>query len=138
MNGENSSISTLGHWSIWKRLRILDYCVVAVAIGTFAALLVFVIQLSGAASEVSIKADDQLYVYRLDKNQEIAVQGPLGTTEIEIKENAVRIVDSPCRDKICVHSGWLRNGGQWAACLPNKVFVNIKTGTADTLDASTY
>lgn len=126
------------NFRLWKSLRIVDYLVFLVAIGVFGVTLLFAIGMATGASEVSIKAGDQLYVYRLDKDIEFDVQGPLGPTKVEIKGKAVRIIDSPCRDKICVHSGWLRMGGQWAACLPNKVFVSINSGTADEVDASTY
>jgi len=132
------AIPGVGKLRIWKRLQVLDYLVIAFALGVFIFTLLLALRMSTDASEVSIKAGDQVYVYRLDKNIEFEVQGPLGATKIEIKDKAVRIVDSPCRDKICVHSGWLRNGGQWAACLPNKVFVSINAGKADVLDAATY
>lgn len=57
----------------------------------------------------------------LSKDQEIAVSGPLGTSLIKVANGKVRFLDSPCRNKQCIHSGWLSHGGEFAACLPNRV-----------------
>ena len=123
---------------IWRALRFLDFLSFTLVIAVFVATIVFAMHFSADASEVTVKAGEKLYIYRLDKDLEFDVAGPLGMTRIEIKNRAVRVVDSPCRDKLCVHMGWLRSGGQWAACLPNRVFVSINSAEKDGIDASTY
>ena len=123
---------------IWRSLRLLDFLIFVLVVVVFVATTLFAMQFSADASEVTVKADGKLYIYRLDKDLKFDVTGPLGLTYIEIKNKAVRIVDSPCRDKICVHMGWLQSGGQWAACLPNRVFLSISSAKKDGIDASTY
>jgi len=64
---------------------------------------------------------------RLDlfHNQDLKVPGPLGHSHIQVRDGQVRFVDSPCPNKICVHTGWLNQGGEVAICLPNKVSLQI-------------
>ncbi len=35
---------------------------------------------------------------------------------------------SDCPDKVCVNTGALSKDGEWAACLPNKVFLKVTGG----------
>lgn len=46
--------------------------------------------------------------------------------EFEIKDGAIRVAKSPCRNKICVHTGFISNPAQTIACLPEKMLVKIK------------
>lgn len=68
----------------------------------------------GAETVVSLAADRQL-----------EIDGPLGTSIIEIRDGRVRFAASPCRNQLCVHSGWLGEGGEVAACLPNRISVAV-------------
>lgn len=93
---------------------------------------------SGNGGQVSVKSGDAVYLFALDKNTVADIPGPLGPTRIEIRDRAARFVDSPCRDKICVKCGWLRNGGDWAACLPNKVFMSVQSDAAAPADVLSF
>ena len=53
------------------------------------------------------------------------VQGKLGVTEVEIGQGKARIVKSPCKNKICIKSGYIRYADRLAACLPNRVVVRV-------------
>ena len=53
------------------------------------------------------------------------VDGPLGTTMVEVTGNRAHVVSSPCPDKICVRMGWLQRVGDYSACLPNRVLVEV-------------
>jgi hypothetical protein len=57
----------------------------------------------------------------LNQTRELTVQGPLGPSTIEIDRGKVRFVDSPCHNKLCIRAGWLSRGGEFAACLPNRI-----------------
>ena len=52
--------------------------------------------------------------------------GRIGDTKIQVKNNRIRFINSPCHKKYCIHSGWLANAGSIAACVPNGVSVVIK------------
>ncbi len=46
---------------------------------------------------------------------------------LEILETGkVRVMESTCRDKICVRTGWIRRPGQAIVCLPNRIVVRLE------------
>lgn len=67
--------------------------------------------------------------------QRFSVQGPLGTTQIEIEPGRARIARDPSPRQLCVKQGWLTQSGQAALCLPNQVSIEIRGRTTvyDTL-----
>ena len=87
---------------------------------------------------VVIELDNNpVYLLPLDKDRIVMVDGPLGKTTVEIKDNRVRIQDSPCRNKLCLQQGWIKTGA--LVCLPNRVVVTIDRGRVrgNTIDAVT-
>lgn len=61
----------------------------------------------------------------LHEEHEWQVPGPLGASTLLVRDGRIRFVDSPCQNKACIHSGWLSHGGEAAACLPNRVSVQV-------------
>lgn len=57
-------------------------------------------------------------------HETFAVPGQPNVT-LEVGSGKIRFLASTCRDKICVHSGWLSRPGETAACLPNRVAVRL-------------
>ena len=41
------------------------------------------------------------------------------------KDGSIAFVQSDCPDKICVKSGKLHRVGEYAACIPNKIYIKI-------------
>lgn len=73
--------------------------------------------------------------YPLTEDVRLEVAGKLGKTEIEIVKGRVRILSSPCRNKICVHMGSIGREGGIVVCVPNEVAAIVgKSRNAD-LDA---
>ena len=67
----------------------------------------------------------------LDTNVTKTVTGPLGKTVIVVKDGTVRITDSPCPHHYCVRMGTLRNSGEIAVCVPNRVVVTVRGGSGE-------
>ena len=61
----------------------------------------------------------------LDQDQKTHVKGPIGLTEIEVKNGQARIIRSPCKNKVCIKSGYIRYADRLAACIPNRVVIRI-------------
>ena len=61
----------------------------------------------------------------LFQNQWIDVPGALGVSKLQVEDGKIRFVQSPCENKQCIHQGWIRQGGEVAACVPNKVSVQV-------------
>ncbi|MFZ5906915.1 MAG: NusG domain II-containing protein [Nitrospirota bacterium] len=75
-------------------------------------------------TSVEIEVNGRLvYVFPLDQPKTIPVQGTQGVTLVEIKNHQVRVIESPCRNKLCVKQGWVDYG--IIACLPNKVLITV-------------
>jgi hypothetical protein len=90
---------------------------------------------------VQIEAAGTAYAtLALDKDQTLAVPGPLGQTEVVIRNHEVFVQASPCRNKICVHSGPIARSGQFIVCVPNQVVVRVigTKGQALPYDAITH
>jgi hypothetical protein len=73
----------------------------------------------------------------LSRDQVLELPGQLGTSRIEIRAGRIRFVDSPCRNKYCVHSGWLSHNGDFAACVPNGIALAV-TGAGPRYDSINY
>lgn len=75
---------------------------------------------------VQIYQEGQLYQeVDLAVEKMIALKGPLGVTQIEIKRGKARIAGDPSPRQYCVQKGWLQNAGQLAICLPNHTSIMI-------------
>ena len=80
------------------------------------------------------------WIYPINEDREIEVIGSLGKTKIQIKNKQISIIDSPCKNKICITSGIIDKPDQFLACLPNSIMVQIegKTQTPSNLDSVSY
>ncbi|MBI2382646.1 MAG: NusG domain II-containing protein [Gammaproteobacteria bacterium] len=76
--------------------------------------------------------------YPLDRDRRVDVQGRLGVSVLDIRDGRVRFIASPCRNKVCIHAGWLRHSGEAAACLPNRVSVSLIGGVEAEFDAVAF
>jgi hypothetical protein len=135
-------------------LKPLDFFVIAAAsaLTAFSAFAAYarpqaraqaVIRSSGRTSAGGASlavGSGQTWVYPLDAAETLSIPGPLGDTVVEIREGRVRFVSSPCLNQTCVASGHISAQGQWAACLPNKVFVSIEgtDGVEGSVDSTAW
>ena len=109
-----------------KVLKPGDFAVVLVYIGLFSLFLFLSLQNLGAAGSLLIQASGVEYRYDLGTPQTLEFEGPVGKTIIEIDgEGRARFVHSDCSDKICIKAGYLERGGEWAACLPNRIIARM-------------
>lgn len=62
----------------------------------------------------------------LSKPQILTIKGRQDMVVIvEVADDRVRVRSSDCPDQICVHSGWLSQNGQAAACVPAGISVRV-------------
>ncbi|HHX10563.1 MAG TPA: NusG domain II-containing protein [Firmicutes bacterium] len=75
-----------------------------------------------------VTSGDKMVIWRQLKNipdGTIPVEGPLGTTIVEVERGRVRVLSSPCPEHICMNTGWISKPGQIIVCMPNQVVVRI-------------
>ena len=78
------------------------------------------------------------YIYPLEKDAAYSIQGLLGESIIEVHDGEAHFLDSPCPNKTCVQAGFIHRSGEWAACLPNDVFIRIEGSKKDNIDAEVF
>lgn len=82
--------------------------------------------LGSAGTQARILSGSHEYaVVPLSRNHVYSVTGKLGVSEIEVRDGRIRFTRSPCPGQQCVHSGWARRGGEFIACVPNRVSVVV-------------
>jgi hypothetical protein len=121
-------------------LKISDILIIILAFGlTMFSVFASYIK-PKSAIQVQIEGSGQRWIFPLNAEETVNVNGPLGNTVIKIHENQVWVEFSPCNNQTCVAMGHVRSNGDWVACLPNNVFLIIK-GSDDirkTIDAATW
>ncbi|MGE5311813.1 MAG: NusG domain II-containing protein [Nitrospirota bacterium] len=87
-------------------------------------------------AEASIFRDGELLFQhlKLDKDQEVVLSN--GAMVVEVKDGRVRVKDSDCPRRICLHTGWIQHPGETIVCVPNKIVIEIEaSGSAPSVDA---
>lgn len=125
-----------------KYFRAPDLLLWAAALTGLVLLFALLWRPAGPANELQIMVDNQL-VQRLSlsENQQLAVQGSLGESIIEVRNGQARFVSSPCRNQVCVHHGWAQRSGELLACLPNRIALVLSGNAAlpaDDIDAVNF
>ena len=112
-------------------LKPFDYILVLFSVAAVIILSVHIY--SAKPEEVVLRIDSAggEYIYPLDENLEVEVEGPIGHTHVKVEDGRAYISHSPCNDQLCVLMGSISEAGQWAACLPNRVFISIEGGSPD-------
>lgn len=104
-----------------------DACIIALcglAVGASYGLLW---QGDGHAGIATVWADGtEVARLPLDEQRLFEVDGPVGTSIVEVRPGRARVRASPGRQQICVRQGWLSRAGETAVCLPNRVVVAIE------------
>jgi hypothetical protein len=90
---------------------------------------------SGASGSVVLVGPEGETTARLDENATLEIAGTAGTVTVVIDSGTVRVTDSTCPDRVCVHTGAISAPGSMIACVPNGVVVRIGGEESDGLDA---
>ncbi len=72
-----------------------------------------------------LAGNNEFQLVSLRDDQDIRIQGRLGVSRVAVREGKIRFIDSPCQGKQCVHSGWLAHSGEFTACLPNQISIQV-------------
>jgi hypothetical protein len=129
------------------RIRALDISIFLLALIIIGLISLQTYVRGGGTPEITIEAagvpaagrsasgHERQWIFPLDAQTTLRVPGPLGDTVVVIENGSVRVVSSPCPEKICIKTGRISKPGQWIACLPNKVFISIRGRRSEQPDA---
>ncbi len=110
----------------------IDILLIVATLGAAIIGIIFLPKLGLPSNQIEIYQNNRIYGrYDLRHNKIIEVPGPLGSTCVEIKSGAARIISSPCPHKICVGMAPIGNKGDFLLCLPNGVLVKWGAQTSD-------
>ena len=105
------------------KLKPIDYIIGVLFLCTAIFSLVYAIRHKDGSPRLIVTAGKNEWVYPLNVDRTIDVEGALGISRIAIENGQARFLDSPCSNRICVQSPPLWREGDWSACLPNQVFL---------------
>lgn len=119
-------------------MKPFDYVSLLVAVAVVAAFSIYAYRGGEEGATVRIQSEEGTFLYPMEGRRHVTVTGPLGDTEILITADGVEVLDSPCRDKICIAAGRATMSGEWIACLPNRVFVRVEGPAEGFIDVQTF
>lgn len=76
--------------------------------------------------------------------RKISIPTRVGEVDMEIGDGSVRVVSSPCRNKICIKTGAIRHGHSEIVCMPAHLLIVVesdraeKSGPGEGTDAVTF
>lgn len=94
---------------------------------------------SKKAAEAVVIVHSKVYkVVSLNKNETFKIKwnGKYLMT-VQVKDGAIRAKDSTCKNKICVHTGWISRDGQSIVCVPNRIIIYTKGAKPASFDLMT-
>ncbi len=120
-----------------RLLRPGDWLLLVLATAACAASLPLALN-GGIAERAVIKRDGEIVAqFPLDKARKFAVTGALGSTVIEVKPGAARILSDPGPRQYCVRQGWLTEVNAIAICAPSHVSLAL-VGRSQGYDSLNY
>lgn len=119
-------------------MKLFDYVALFTAVSLTVLSFISALVVQSDSQEILIQAGDQEWIYPLESVVEQSFSGPVGNTVVTIGNGMVNIIESDCKEQICVQSGHIHSQGQWIACLPNRIFVTIRGKKEGELDAEVY
>lgn len=85
-------------------------------------------QAEGKAKEIVVNYKNQ-EVLRIDAKKDgvYPVEGTLGTVDVEVKDEAVRVEKENSPYHLCSIQGWVKEVNRPIICLPNNIVVEMQT-----------
>ena len=121
-----------------RHARPLDFVALLVSLGMIAVFSLYSHHGRTGVLQVEIHTPGQVSLYTLAEDRTVEVEGPLGITVVQIAGARARVLESPCRDKLCVQQGPISSPATWIACLPNQVMLRLIGQQRETIDAHSH
>lgn len=70
--------------------------------------------------------DEIILTISLDKDNSYKINGSLSEMIIIVQDKKIKVLESDCKDHICVNQGFIFRENQTITCLPNKIFIKLE------------
>lgn len=67
----------------------------------------------------------------LDSDTLYCIDGDISSVTILANNSGVKIIESDCSDKTCINQGLISNSNQTITCLPNKIYIVLKSNDSE-------
>jgi len=106
--------------------RPADWLLIGLILAGAAAGQLYLARHAAEGSIAEVRVDSEV-VLRLPLNRptETAVDGRLGPLHLAVAGGRVRVVEAPCRHKVCVRMGAKGRAGETIVCVPSHVVIRI-------------
>ncbi len=79
-----------------------------------------------------VYVDNKLYgSYNLSEFQEIKIEEDGKSNTVKVDKNGVKMIKSNCKNKNCVHQGYIYKVESNIVCIPNRILIKIKGENGD-------
>lgn len=109
-------------------LKIGDIIIIILLTGLaiFFAIDIFMEKKHIASKYIIIESPYKRTKYEFKpQTKRIKIKGRLGDSVILISTNYVKMLDSPCPNKLCIKQGKIYNPGESIICVPNQIIIKI-------------
>ncbi|MCK4957679.1 MAG: NusG domain II-containing protein [Candidatus Cloacimonetes bacterium] len=106
----------------WKIMSLADFVLIIILLA-LAGFSVYFLNKCKTEKQVEIyQANELIYSIPLNEDNEITIGN---NAIVQIKNKRVRIVESSCKNKLCVKQGW--SNKLPIICVPNKIAIIIRS-----------
>lgn len=110
----------------WLRLLRPGDGLILLGLMALCVYLFSLVTTGGPVDRAVIRRDGKVVAeVMLAVHKRIEVQGPLGTSIVEIEPGRARIASDPGLKQLCVQQGWLERANATALCLPNRISLQV-------------
>ncbi|MDY2987171.1 MAG: NusG domain II-containing protein [Peptoniphilus sp.] len=112
-----------------------DYIIVALILllstGIFLVSKNSVVEAAEKEVVVSVNGKVEARYTLSEKEKLYTIDNKYGKNTFAITSDGVHMVESDCKDQICIHMGHITRAGESIICLPNRLIISLVNANAD-------
>ncbi|MEJ2200822.1 MAG: NusG domain II-containing protein [Desulfuromonadaceae bacterium] len=117
--------------ALLRRMTPLDRLIVLVLLLASAAAFALIGHGPRGTRVVVERQGQVIFSAPLGVDRTVTLNGPLGETQLRIRDGHAGIISSPCAHKVCIGMGQIAQQGELLACVPNDLLVRIEGQEAE-------
>lgn len=110
---------------VMKLFRLLDIMIVLLIVAIGVAFIFLFEGSRGARAEVYVSGR-KAAVFSLEGPEQMKeIQTRIGTVRIQVGKGSIHVVESPCKQKICILQGEIQHTHEKIICVPARMVITI-------------
>lgn len=126
-----------------KKTIIMSIALI-VALMAMGAIAMVISGIGESERKIAVIYQNGTEIERIDLNSvdepyEILIESKNGgKNRIKVEHGGISMISATCPDKVCIHTGVIRNGVLPIICAPNQLVIKMETKENQTLDHISY